>query len=109
MSGNAFRPVRDERRADAAFVHPMLVLTKGSVGNRCPTSTVGDIRIRRTRHDVWSLANGITIASLCGHQCRRQLLGRQWSKRWRGQAWAILSLLRHSPPHLLGAAPVVLQ
>ena len=57
-------PVADQRRGDAAFVDPVLVLAERRVGDVRPVPAVGDVGVGRAGHDGRPAAHRPAVARL---------------------------------------------
>src|SRR5262245_58041105 len=97
-------PMNNQRRADAALVHPMFVFPKRGVRDVGPAATVTDVSVRRSGHHVWALAHPAAITRL--H--RRPDLRLKIIRTERSQRFGRLGTVGISA-HVFRATAVVLQ
>ncbi len=105
VGGDASRPVGDQRRGNAAFVGPMLVLAEWSATDIRPTAPVGDIGVGSARKDPDALAHGVTVAGLFRLTAVLGIVGRHRGKCGLGSAGGGFVAATIS----LGTAAVVLE
>src|SRR5206468_10586578 len=63
-AGDACRPMRDQRRADAALVRPMVVFTERRVAQVRPAAPIGGVSVRSAAHHTETLTDRPTVARL---------------------------------------------
>ncbi len=94
----------DERRADAAFVHIMFVLTERRVARVRPREAVAVVRVRPAGHHAGALPHHAAIASAFGNHARLQFAAAHGLEHVR---IFVLKLNAFAAAHSLGAAAVV--
>src|ERR1051325_4856667 len=96
--------MRDQGRADAAFMDPMFVFAERSIADIGPILSVGDISVRRPGHNTDTATNPAAIASLHRRpDLRLKVIWAEWFQGVRSIA------IRLHPTHRLRAAAVVLK
>ena len=78
---HARRPVRNEGRADAAFVRPVFVFAVRSVAHLGPAASVSDVGIRPAGHHAESTAHGPAVAGLLRSAVVLQVIPAHWRER----------------------------
>ena len=103
--GDALRPMSDERRADATFMLPVLVLAKGRVAHVRPGLAVANVGVGTAGHDAFTLAHRIAVARLFRDHVRLEIIfGERCERGCVGTRCAV-----PTAPHAFGAATVVLE
>src|SRR5207248_3404334 len=79
---DASRPVRDQRRRNAAFVNEMLVFAERRVADVAPAFAIGDESVAGPGENAGALKHRVTIARLLGDHVRLNRLSGHRRKGW---------------------------